>query len=79
MSPDRRSRVLVVDDEESIRRLVERLLGDAGYDTVLAEDGASALALVASGDTVDLLVTDLRMPEMRVTNWRASCGSGGPP
>jgi len=57
-------RIMVVDDEESIRRYAERVLRAAGYKPVLAADGPEALRLAASIGGVDALVTDLMMPEM---------------
>jgi len=64
MAADHRYRVLVVDDEESIRTLVDRVLRDAGYATTIAPDGATAVALAASVEPFDLLLTDMMMPEM---------------
>ena len=62
---DRAPRVLVVDDDESIRRFAERTLRDAGYDVVLASDGPDALRLVdAQAAPFDLCVIDLVMPQM---------------
>jgi two-component system, cell cycle sensor histidine kinase and response regulator CckA len=55
---------LIVDDEESVRRFVERVLSDAGYRTVAAPDGPEALDDAAGLDAFDLLVTDLMMPQM---------------
>jgi CheY-like chemotaxis protein len=62
-APGRRSRVLVVDDEPAIVQYVVRVLAPAGYETVSAHDGPSALAAAASGP-FDLLLTDLAMPGM---------------
>lgn len=63
--PRRALRVLVVDDEEPIRRFVDRVLSDAGYETVVAADGASAMELAGKRQGgFDILVTDLMMPEM---------------
>jgi two-component system response regulator AtoC len=57
-----RTRVLVVDDKENMRRLVGRILADAdAYDVEEAEDGARALALVATRP-YDVVVSDIRMP-----------------
>jgi two-component system cell cycle sensor histidine kinase/response regulator CckA len=56
--------VLVVDDEEVIRRFVERVLQEAGYKTVLAPDGPEALEAAARLGPFDLLVTDMMMPKM---------------
>ncbi len=53
-------RVLVVDDEESIRKLVEYNLVQAGFEVMTAENGKTALEL-ARGD-VDLLILDLMLP-----------------
>ncbi len=54
--------VLVVDDEENIRYLVESGLQLAGIDTVAAEDGRAALAVVTARRP-DLIVLDVMMPE----------------
>src|SRR5690349_2990326 len=56
--------ILVVDDEEGLRRLAEEALSEAGYDVVLAEDGLAALEILHSGTRVDLLLTDVVMPRM---------------
>jgi signal transduction histidine kinase/ActR/RegA family two-component response regulator len=61
-------RVLVVDDEPGVRKLLARILRTRGYDVSEAEDGASALAFMEThGDTIDLLVTDIVMPGMSGT------------
>jgi len=57
-------RIMVVDDEEAIRRYADRVLRSAGYQPVLAANGFEALRLAASMGGVDALVTDLMMPEM---------------
>jgi two-component system response regulator PilR (NtrC family) len=54
-------RILVADDEASIRDGLSELLRDEGYDVVTAADGAEALASVAENN-YDIIVTDLRMP-----------------
>jgi len=60
----RSARVLVVDDEAMVRDVLAGQLEDAGFDVLLAEDGAEALGLIAGGEGVDVLVTDLSMPGM---------------
>ncbi len=55
--------MLVVDDEENIRFLVETGLGLAGFDTVGASDGRQALAAVAE-HRPQLIVLDAMMPEL---------------
>ena len=55
-------RVLVVDDEESIRRLLGRMLGILGHE---AENGLQALnCLSSSPKLIEMLITDLTMPEL---------------
>jgi DNA-binding response OmpR family regulator len=57
------SRILVVDDEQSIRTIVEYALRDAGFEVATASRGDDALAAVAR-DPVDLVVLDLMLPGM---------------
>jgi CheY-like chemotaxis protein len=56
--------VLVVDDVESVRRLIRRVLEHAGHRVLEASDGAGALACLAANPAVELVLTDLRMPNM---------------
>jgi len=55
------ARILVADDEPSIRWLLERVLRQADYAVVVAEDGAAALAR-ATAEPFDLAFLDVRMP-----------------
>src|SRR3954468_8332360 len=58
-------RVLIADDEESMRRLVARAIAMEGHATVTAEDGAEALEiLIREQGAFDLLLTDIQMPVM---------------
>ena len=60
-----RTTVLVLDDEDSVRRLVTAVLESAGYVVLPAAEGAVALDIARSHpDAIDLLVTDMTMPEM---------------
>ena len=56
-------RVLVVDDESNMRRVLEIMLDKMGYETRAASDGQEALALTRH-ESFDLVLTDLRMPKM---------------
>ncbi len=56
-------RILIVDDEDGMRRLLSRVLTREGYDTSAVGSGAEALRLVSS-ERFDLVVTDIKMPEM---------------
>lgn len=55
-------RILVVEDEVLIRMLVCDLLRDAGYDVVEADNGDEALDLLKAGISIDLVLSDVRMP-----------------
>ena len=57
-----RPRVLLVDDEKMVRDVLTGELSDRGFHVIEAENGAVALALLAAGEAVELIVTDLTMP-----------------
>jgi len=57
-------RVLVVDDEELIRRPMQRFLTKRGADVRVAEDGAIALDNIRAGFEPEVILADLRMPRM---------------
>lgn len=59
--PLTRRTVLIVDDLEANRALLERSLASTGYRTLCADDGAGALALLAS-ETIDIVLLDWMMP-----------------
>ena len=56
--------MLVIDDEQPVRKYVERVLREAGYDTIAASDGPEALDIAANHPPFKLIVTDLMMPTM---------------
>ena len=56
-------RILVVDDEPQITRVLRMSLQSSGYEVILARDGAEALARFREA-TPDLVITDLAMPVM---------------
>ena len=55
--------ILIVDDEKNIRNGLAMAMELEGYESLTAEDGASAWALMGKKD-VDLVITDLRMPNL---------------
>lgn len=63
MQPDTESRILVVDDEDSLLDLVSSALRFGGYDVRTATDGLDALREIKA-NTPDLVVLDVNMPEM---------------
>ncbi len=57
--------ILVAEDEEMVRLLINRVLSRCGYTVLVAEQPADALALARAHQTpIDLLITDVIMPEM---------------
>lgn len=57
------SRLLVVDDEEGVRRSLKKVLQPEGYTIVLAENGTEAIRLVSeNGDDIETVISDFRMP-----------------
>ncbi len=54
--------ILVVDDEAGVRTLLQELLVSAGYNVRVAADGQEALKLLAQMGALDLIITDLVMP-----------------
>ena len=65
-----RKRILVVDDDESIRQFIEMALTDEGYEVRTAADGQAALDVLATW-TPHLILLDMRMPIM--DGWAFSC------
>ncbi len=55
-------RIMTVDDSSSVRQMVGFTLKDAGYEVVEAVDGKDALTKLSG--TVDMIITDLNMPNM---------------
>src|SRR5262245_35687048 len=63
-APDRRPpRILVVDDERSMRELLAIVLRREGYEVILAENGRTAIDLL-NKEPVDLLISDIKMPDL---------------
>ena len=59
------TRVLVVDDEPSVREFVDRALRLAGFETAVASDGPEAIDTAEKLGSFDLLLTDVMMPQMK--------------
>lgn len=73
-----RKRVLVADDDTSVRESLKKVLQDSGYDVLLAENGEVAVQRITE-EKIDLVLLDLEMPKM--DGWdvfeglRARCSS----
>ena len=61
-SVDRRSRIVIVDDDPAICELVAKYLERDGFDVRALPDGAALRAYLTSGETIDLIVLDLMLP-----------------
>jgi len=65
LTPHVRTRVLVVDDDEALRRAIVRALELEGYDVEIAADGLEALAFFEDGvDPPDAVILDVLMPKL---------------
>jgi two-component system response regulator AtoC len=70
-------RILIVDDEPSIRMVLRAHLNRSGYAVTAAENGAEAIALLER-ESFHLVVTDLRMPEVNGMALLAHCTENHP-
>ena len=59
-----RTLIIVVEDDDRVRALVEDLLLDRGYDVITARNGAEGLSQIQREPCLSLLITDIRMPDM---------------
>ena len=60
---EERATILVVDDEEHVRKLLQRILEEASYGVVTAANGRQALDRLARSN-INLVLLDIRMPEL---------------
>jgi CheY-like chemotaxis protein len=67
MSDNRRTTILLVEDEPLVRMMITDTLSELGYATVVADDATAALAALDAGGDIDLLLTDIGLP--RVDGW----------
>lgn len=63
MSADTK-KILVVDDEPDVRKLVGAMVGNFGYEVLTADSGEHALTLYRNHGPIDLLITDVVAPGM---------------
>jgi CheY-like chemotaxis protein len=57
-------KILVVDDEEQVRSVIQKILETFGYEVIVAENGEIGLEVALSDSTIDLVLTDVVMPVM---------------
>lgn len=56
--------ILVVDDDAEVREIVAEFLADSGHTVLQADGGLAALRVLESTPSVNLVVTDVRMPDI---------------
>ncbi len=60
-------KILVIDDEEPVRKAIQLQLAGTEYEILEAADGEAGITLISTGDhalTVDLIICDVRMPKI---------------
>jgi DNA-binding response OmpR family regulator len=57
------ARILIIDDDDQVRKMLRLTLNAAGFDVVEAQDGKIAMKLFHQDPLIDLVITDLIMPE----------------
>jgi len=62
-APERAVRILILDDDRSVRQLLERMVADCGYQALVASNWAEALRIYREGSP-DLILLDVMMPGM---------------
>ncbi len=62
-TPAKRARVLLAEDDRSLRRYLEVVIGRAGYDVVSATDGLQAMKTLLTSP-IDIVITDAMMPNL---------------
>jgi signal transduction histidine kinase/CheY-like chemotaxis protein len=63
LAPGNGETILLVEDEPALLALAKRLLEELGYRVVSAENGPAALTIVSRGEPIDVLLTDIVMPD----------------
>ena len=74
-----RPTILVVDDEPTVRMLINEVLEELGYATIEAEDSAEALKVLRSKAPIDLMITDVGLPGGMNGRQLADAGKTGRP
>ncbi|HHO76350.1 MAG TPA: sigma-54-dependent Fis family transcriptional regulator [Deltaproteobacteria bacterium] len=64
MTMNDKIKILVVDDDDSIRRYIAKLLSQSGYDVITVSNGKDAVNELRTGTEVSLVILDILMPEM---------------
>ena len=57
------ARILIIDDDDQVRKMLRLTLSAAGFDVIEAQDGKMVMRIFHQDPLVDLVITDLVMPE----------------
>ena len=66
----RKLRILLVDDDDTVRKLIRTMLASLGHDVIAARDGDEALRIFSADHRFHLILTDIMMPHM--DGWQLS-------
>ena len=58
-------KILVIDDEQEIIRILEEFLAKMGFDLITAVGGEKAIEIINSQAKIDLIVLDMKMPKVK--------------
>ena len=61
---DKKTKILCAEDEVDIRENIVEILQDEGFDVIAASDGAEALEILEKSQDIDLVVSDIMMPNL---------------
>jgi PAS domain S-box-containing protein len=75
--PTRAATILLVEDEAAVRSVVERILTRRGYRVIDAVNGAEALTLARNPEPIDMVLSDMMMPEMNGLELRRKLAEQG--
>ena len=73
-----KEKILVVDDEPSIRKYLQTLLEVDGFEVEAVPSGKEALQKIGAGERPDFIILDVLMPEMRRPRNAAAADAAGP-
>jgi len=64
LAVNKKGRILVVDDEPSVRELLNKVLQEMGHSVDVVSDAGLAMQIIYAGTIYDLILADIRMPGM---------------
>ncbi len=71
------SKILVVDDEQEIVKILEKFLTKMGFEVIATSDGDQAIKWLAENKTLDMIVLDMKMPRIKGIDILKNMASNG--